>query len=138
MFVITADQRASTVSGERVEELLTALTPWSQQWREAIALPLERTVGDEVQIVLTAADAAVDLALRLMREGDWSVGIGVGRAQLPLGPSSRASSGPVFVHARDAVERARGRGESVPLVVAGEARRPRPRPRRSSNCSAPW
>lgn len=119
MFVITADQRASTVSGERVEELLTALTPWSQQWREAIALPLERTVGDEVQIVLTAADAAVDLALRLMREGDWSVGIGVGRAHLPLGPSSRASSGPVFIHARDAVERARGRGESVPLVVTG-------------------
>ncbi|WP_084078214.1 hypothetical protein [Demequina sp. NBRC 110057] len=121
MFVVTADQRASTATGERVEELLAGLAPWSVEWRDDIALPLERTVGDEVQVVLTSAAAAVDLALRLMREGDWSVGIGAGEANLPLRASSRASSGPVFVHAREAVERARGRSEPVPLVVAGES-----------------
>ncbi|MFV0633533.1 hypothetical protein [Demequina sp.] len=119
MFVLTADQRASTVSGERVEELLASLGDWSRRWRDEIALPLERTVGDEVQVVLTAPDAAVDLALRLMREGDWSVGLGAGAVNLPLGASSRASSGPAFVWARTAVERARGKGEPVPLVVGG-------------------
>ncbi|WP_200807337.1 hypothetical protein [Demequina sp. NBRC 110053] len=119
MFVLTADQRDSTGTGERVDELVEALAPWSARWSTAIALPLERTVGDEVQVLLTEADAAVDLALRLMREGDWSVGLGAGDVQLPLRSTSRASFGPVFLHARDAVERARGRTEPVPLVVAG-------------------
>ncbi|MFN3866918.1 MAG: winged helix-turn-helix domain-containing protein [Demequina sp.] len=120
MFVVTADQRGSTQKGDQVESLLTHLRPWMQAHAEHVALPLERTVGDEVQVALRGADAAVDLALHLMRVGDWSVGIGAGPINEPWGDSARASSGPAFVHARQAVERARGRSEPAPLVVAGE------------------
>ncbi|MPV37997.1 hypothetical protein [Georgenia subflava] len=120
MFVLTADQNASTRHGDKVEDLLASLGTWSTEHADALALPLERTVGDEVQTVLTRADAALDLALHLMRLGEWAVGIGAGQVHEPLGTSSRASSGPAFVHARAAVERARGRGEPAPVVVAGD------------------
>ncbi|MFW2514349.1 winged helix-turn-helix domain-containing protein [Demequina sp. SO4-13] len=120
MFVVTADQRGSTEKGDRVESLMTELAPWAERWADEIALPLERTVGDEVQIMLTHADPAVDLALHLMRLGEWSVGVGAGPVNEPWGASARASSGAAFVHARQAVERARGRSESVPVVVSGE------------------
>jgi hypothetical protein len=120
MFVITADQRGSTTAGDHVDRLLASLKPWLAAWRRDVALPPERTVGDEIQAVITTPDAAVDFALNLMRAGEWSVGIGVGAVDLPLRESARASSGPAFVHARRAVERARGRGEPVPLVVAAQ------------------
>ncbi|WP_061962189.1 hypothetical protein [Demequina flava] len=119
MFVVTADQRGSTRVGNRVEELLTWFDGWAPAWADDIALPLERTVGDEVQTVLTTPESALDLALSLMRHGNWSVGIGAGEVELPLADSSRASSGPAFIYARRAVERARGKAEPTPLVVAG-------------------
>jgi len=118
MFVITADQRGSTHAGDHVDRLLTSLETWTTTWKAHVALPPERTVGDEIQVVITSPEATVDLALRLMREKEWSVGVGVGTVHLPLRDTARASSGPAFVRARRAVERARGRGEPVPLVVA--------------------
>ena len=118
MYVVTADQRRSTTTGDHVDRLLHSLQPWLAAWKDDVALPPERTVGDEIQAVMTTPEAAVDLALRLMRAGEWSVGLGVGPVDIPLRESARASSGPAFVHARRAVERARGRGEPVPLVVA--------------------
>lgn len=120
MFVLTADQRASTRVGDRVEPLLVSLRAWEDAWASDIALPLERTVGDEVQIVLSTAQAAVDLALTLTRAQEWSVGVGAGPVDEPLGTSARASAGRAFVLARGAVERARSKQEPVPLVVAGE------------------
>ncbi|GAA1160540.1 MULTISPECIES: hypothetical protein [Nesterenkonia] len=120
MFVLTADQHRSTESGERVQELLEELTPWSARWESEIVLPLERTVGDEVQILLRGAEAAVDLALTLCRTEQWAVGIGAGAVEQPLGASARASSGSAFIQARYAVERARSRTEPVPLVVQGD------------------
>ncbi len=119
MFVLTADQRASTREGDHVAALTESLRPWFAAHSDAVALPLERTVGDEVQTVLTSADAALDLALTLARKGKWSVGIGAGPVDEPLGESARASSGPAFVAARAAVERAKLKSEPVPLVVAG-------------------
>lgn len=120
MFVVTADQNASRRHGDKVEELLEDLDSWNRVHREDIALPLERTVGDEVQTVLTTAETALDLALHLVRLQDWAVGIGAGTVHEPLAASSRASSGPAFLHARSAVERARGRGEPMPVVVDGD------------------
>lgn len=120
MFVVTADQRGSTKVGVRVDELLADLSASAQPWSEFYALPLERTVGDEVQAVLTHARAAVDLALALARTGEWSVGIGAGPVDEPLAATSRESSGSAFVHARGAVEAAKGRGQPAPVVVAGE------------------
>lgn len=120
MYVVTADQHRSTESGERVDELLAELTPWSARWKAQVVLPLERTVGDEVQILLSSAEAAVDLALRLCRTEQWAVGIGAGTVEHPLGASARASSGSAFIQARYAVERARSRTEPVPLVIQGD------------------
>ncbi len=120
MYVVTADQRGSTAAGDHVDALLASLEPWTELWSGDVALPPERTVGDEVQAVISSPDAAVDLALRLMRAGEWSVGLGVGTVDLPLRESARASSGRAFVHARRAVERARGRGEPVPMVVGAD------------------
>ena len=119
MFVLTADQHASKVRGDKVAALLDAQEGWDRAHADAVVLPLERTVGDEVQIVLSDASAAVDLALHLMRLGEWAVGIGAGPTDA-LAETSRASSGPAFVHARTAVERARGRAVPAPVVVTGE------------------
>ena len=119
MFVVTADQRASTREGDRVEQLLADLGAWQRAWAADVVLPLERTVGDEVQTVLSTPDAAVDLALTLARAQQWAVGIGVGGVDEPLGASARASSGTAFVLARRAVERAKFKTEPVPLSVAG-------------------
>lgn len=119
MFVVTADQHRSRSTGDQVPELLNALRPWAERWEAEMELPTERTVGDEIQTVLTTAEAALDLSLELMRRGNWAVGIGAGEAELPLAASARQSSGPVFIDAREAVERARGRAEPVPLQIRG-------------------
>ncbi|WP_127127709.1 hypothetical protein [Georgenia sp. SYP-B2076] len=122
MFVLTADQNASTRHGDKVAALLDQVGRWTAAHTDpsAVVRPLERTVGDEVQTVLGTADAALDLALHLVRLGEWAVGIGAGAVDEPLAETSRASSGPAFVHARGAVERARGRSVPAPVVVAGD------------------
>lgn len=121
MFVVTADQRGSTGHPDLVAALLEEFPQWSVQVGDAVVLPMERTVGDEVQTLLATAEAAVDLALWLCRSGDWSIGIGAGAVEEPLGVTARASTGPAFLHARHAVERAKARTEPVPMVVRGEA-----------------
>jgi len=120
MYVMTVDQRGSREHGVRVPELLDDLLRRSERTGgSGIVLPFERTVGDEVQAVLDRADVVVDLSLYLQRLRGWSVGVGVGAVDLPLAVSARASSGPAFVAAREAVERARVRGVPVPLAVNG-------------------
>ena len=122
MLVLTVDQKASTTRGDRVPqvlELLRALT----DGRDGIVLPFERTVGDEVQALLSADDAgsalAVDITLTLLRDGEWWVGIGAGPVDEPLPDVSRAASGPAFVRARAAVERAKSRRSAAPVAVVG-------------------
>ncbi|GAA1736418.1 hypothetical protein GCM10009809_34540 [Isoptericola hypogeus] len=130
MIVVTADQRGSTRGGaDRVPEVLELLAGRARG-RPGVALPFERTVGDEVQGVLAGDDdgarLAVDLVLDLVRDGGWSVGIGLGPVGEPLPATTRAASGPAFVRARDAVERAKRRGRgSVPLAVVGSGSEPR-------------
>ncbi|MFC4555155.1 hypothetical protein [Georgenia faecalis] len=129
MFVVTIDQKASRSRGDGVPGLLRDVDSWTGG-RTPFALPLERTVGDEVQGVLTEAAATVALALHVQRLGGWSVGIGAGPVDLPLAGTSRESSGPAFIHARTAVERARGRTVTVPLAVDA------PRPDRAEDAEA--
>ena len=114
MWVITADQRGSRIVGERVAELLAGLPDVPGIVRRA-----ERTVGDEVQAVLDDAGGVVELALHLLRDGGWSVGIGAGAVDEPLPSSSRAASGEAFILAREAVETAKSRRRSVPVAVRG-------------------
>ena len=107
MFVLTVDQRGSRRSADRV----AALLPRLEQVRTV--LPFERTAGDEFQGVLDDATAVVDLVLRLVRDGGWSIGIGAGPVHTPLPASTRAAAGPAFLSARRAVDAAKQRPARV-------------------------
>lgn len=97
-----------------------------EEWtsgRHGLVVPFERTVGDEVQGVVEGtvegAGLAVDLALGLLRDQGWSVGIGVGPVELPLPKVSRDARGPAFYRARNAVDRAKTRAKGVSVAVEG-------------------
>lgn len=123
MWTMTIDQEGSRRVGDRVDALLSGLTgasPLAAAPPGAVVLPFERTVGDEVQAVLSSPDLVVALTLHLVRIGGWSIGIGAGGVDTPLPATSRAGSGSAFIHARDAVEAAKSRLRSVPLAVRGE------------------
>lgn len=102
MYVLTADQIDSRHHADAVAEALARL---EDRYGSALPLPPERTAGDELQLATTSADVALQIVLDLTRVGDWSVGLGIGRAT--LGTHVRASTGEAFVAARRAVERAK-------------------------------
>ncbi len=58
--------------------------------------------------------------LDLLRDGGWSVGLGVGPVDEPLPAVSREASGTAFVLAREAVEQAKSRAATAPVAVRGE------------------
>lgn len=115
MFVLTVDQRDSSRQPDRVAALLADLAARPGSFLRGF----ERTAGDEVQGVLDDAGQVVDLVLRLVREDAWSIGVGVGTVKDPLPESTRAGSGPAFVLAREAVNRAKSRPSG--LAVHGES-----------------
>ncbi len=114
MWVVTIDQRDSRVVGDRVDSLITGLP-----WVAGVVRAAERTVGDELQLVLDDARGTVDLVMHVLRVGGWSVGVGAGAVDQPLPASTREASGEAFVLARDAVEAAKSRHRSVPIAVRG-------------------
>ena len=107
-FVLTVDQQGSRRSADRVGGLLPRL---NRDVRPV--LKFERTAGDEFQGVLEDAAAVVDVVLRLVRDGGWSIGIGAGPVQTPLPSSTRAAAGPAFLCARRAVDAAKQRPQRV-------------------------
>src|SRR6476620_707853 len=117
MYVLTIDQRGSTHDVDRVPELLRALG-------SHYGVRFERSVGDEVQGVLQDPALVVDVALHALRSGHWYVGIGVGPGNLPPQASPREGSGPAFVAARRAVERAKSAASHVPAAVVAGSRDP--------------
>ena len=117
MYVMTIDQRGSSTDVDRVPGLLAELVQLCPGAR------FERSVGDEVQGVLERPGQVVEIALHALRSGRWYVGIGVGSVDLPLPASPREGSGPAFVAARLAVERAKSASSHVPLAVVSGGRR---------------
>ncbi|MFW0873841.1 hypothetical protein [Rhodococcoides corynebacterioides] len=107
MFVMTVDQRGSRRDVDRVDDVLHSPRP-------ALVRPFERTAGDEIQAVADTADTVLDVALDLVDDGHWSIGIGVGPVEHPLPESTRAGRGPAFESAREAVESAK----SAPARIA--------------------
>src|SRR5688500_19628182 len=108
MFVLTADQKRSTRHGDRVPEALAALADLAvagstgaarENDGSGVALPFERTVGDEIQGLLSTPAAAVRAVTALVRLGGWRMGLGIGAVDTPLPDSTRAASGPAFVAA---------------------------------------
>lgn len=111
MFVLTIDQRGSRTHGDRVPKLLSLLSDLDS------VLEFERSVGDEIQGVLTDPDVVVEAVARVLRDQDWYIGIGIAAVDLPLPKNSREASGDAFIAAREAVELAKKTGERVPLRV---------------------
>jgi hypothetical protein len=103
-YVLTVDQRASRRGPDRVADALRLL-----EGTVPVLLGFERTAGDEFQGVLGDPAHVVDVALRLVRMGGWSIGVGAGPVQTPLPESTRAGAGPAFLAARRAVDAAKQR-----------------------------
>lgn len=116
MFVLTIDQRASTRRGDRVPGLLAALESALKD-QQGVEFAFERTVGDEVQGVLSNAATALAALRTVMREADWSIGIGTGTVTTSGARTSREASGQAFVNARAAVERAKRKSTTAALAV---------------------
>ncbi|MGV9767866.1 winged helix-turn-helix transcriptional regulator [Microbacterium sp. NPDC003461] len=105
MFVVTADQRNSQEGTDLVPAALDAI---GRIGADALPLPAERTAGDEIQALVDDGAVALSVALALTRTGHWSVGIGVGAVETPLPEVVRAARGAAFLHAREAVDDAKG------------------------------
>jgi hypothetical protein len=120
-YVLTVDQRASRRTPDRVADVLRDLNA-----SVPAVLGFERTAGDEFQGVLAESDDVVDVVLRLVRVGGWSIGVGAGPVQTPLPASTRAGAGPAFLSARRAVDAAKQRPTRLAVrgavpVDAGDA-----------------
>ncbi len=111
-YVLTVDQRASRRNEDRVADALRRLNSSTRA-----VLRFERTAGDEFQGLLADPDVVVEVVLQLVRDGGWSIGVGVGPVSTPLPESTRAGSGPAYLHARRAVEAAKQR--TARLAVRG-------------------
>lgn len=114
VFVLTVDQRASRSTSDLVPELLTTLN--RRPRRTGLLRKFERTAGDEVQGVFSEARAVIDAIVELLRADQWSIGLGFGEVAWPLPRSTRAGSGPAFVNAREAVNRAKSSPHHVNVV----------------------
>lgn len=118
MFVLTVDQQRSTTRGDKVPDFLARAEVWGARLG-GVELPFERTVGDEVQAVVSSPSTALALVLEIVRLGGWRAGVGVGEVQDPLPEHSREASGPAFVRARAAIDRAKRRSSAVPVAIQG-------------------
>lgn len=104
MYVITADQVDSRHQADAVDEMLEHI---DARYGAVIALPAERTAGDEIQLITNSARAMLEIVKDLARTRQWSIGVGMGSVRHPLAATTRASTGDAFYAARDAVERAK-------------------------------
>lgn len=110
LVVLTVDQRDSRGGVDLVPEAQRALGDL------ALARSPERTAGDEFQTVLTDPEALLEAVERLIRLGQWNIGIGVGAVEQPLPPSTRAGRGEAFVMAREAVTSAKSTPAHIRVV----------------------
>ncbi len=119
--VLTLDQRGSRAGTDAVPALLDLLAPGSLP--SAPLLPFQRTVGDEVQGVVDRAPTLVEVVGRALRDRVWTIGIGFGAVERPLPAETRAGRGAAYLHARDAVTRAKSAPHRIVVVGAvGDAR----------------
>jgi len=104
MFVITADQIGSRHDRDRAGEMIAQLTA---DLGQAYSLPADQTSGDEIQVLMPTAHAALTTILALHRSGFWTIGLGVGSVRTPLPAATRQATGGAFIAARSAVTRAK-------------------------------
>ena len=106
MFAITADQvdsrRRPDIAADTMRALGTTLG-------DELVLPVDRTAGDEIQLLVATPTTALTAILALTRNGQWSVGCGIGSVNRPLPANAREAGGDAFVSAREAVNDAKKR-----------------------------
>lgn len=114
---VILDQRRSR---DATDEVPLALNELNRQLAGDLRLPFVRTAGDEMQALIMPA-ALSRLALWVIRNGGWWMGVGIGDVEEPSGPTARESRGSALWSARKAVEDAKNRRKSrASLSVAGE------------------
>ena len=111
VYVMTIDQRRSRTDRDRVPDALTELSDVHT------VRPFDRTAGDEIQAVLDDPATVAEVIIRLLTDGRWSVGVGVGPVDMPLPHPTRAGRGRAFEVAREAVDVAKKR--AVPVAITG-------------------
>ena len=112
VLVLTVDQDDSRSGADRVPAALQLLDD------VPTVLAFDRTVGDELQGVLDDPAALPRALERLLRDGGWNVGLGVGPIETPLAEHSRAGRGPAYVAAREAVTAAKSSPWRLRAVAA--------------------
>ena len=112
VLVLTVDQDDSRSGADRVPAALQLLHD------VPTVLAFDRTVGDELQGVLDDPAALPRALERLLRDGGWNVGRGVGPIETPLAEHSRAGRGPAYVAAREAVTAAKSSPWRLRAVAA--------------------
>jgi hypothetical protein len=112
--VLTVDQRRSRCGPDLVDAALQRLE------RFPTTRPFERTAGDEFQGVLADHTAVVDAILDLVRDGHWSIGVGVGAVEHPLPSMTRAGRGLAFILARAAVAAAKRSPQHLAVRAADQ------------------
>jgi hypothetical protein len=117
MIVITADQVDSTHRDDLVGATVSAL---NNAHRDHLVLPVDRNAGDEIQALVDDSRTALALILELTRDGKWSVGCGIGPVRTPLPDHTREATGPAFVAARGAVERAKRAAHHFVISVSDD------------------
>jgi hypothetical protein len=113
VIVLTVDQRGSRSTPDRVADVVTALADLP------LRLPFERTAGDEFQGVLDEPSALPRAIERLLRDGAWYIGLGIGEEDEPEPDTARAGRGPAYVLARHALTAAKN--SPWHLRVSGDA-----------------
>src|SRR3954451_11296752 len=116
--VLTVDQRDSRRGRDRVPALLDRLAGPTAPPPPPPLRAFQRTAGDEVQAVLDDPGVTVDTLAVILRTGGWSVGLGIGTVDEPLPDDARAGNGPAYVHAREAVTRAKSTPHRLGVVGA--------------------
>lgn len=114
MFAITADQIGSRRAADLADAQLAAIDALAAG---RLVLPADRTAGDEIQAATEDARTALAIVLHLTRDGNWSVGLGIGDVRTPLPDTTRAMTGSAFILARDAVTAAKKRPTRFALEI---------------------
>jgi len=115
-FVLIADQVGSRTADDRVPAALATLGDLP------VALPFERTAGDELQGLLDDPQSVVTAVTRLTRLGGWRIGLGAGTVDSPLPASTRAARGPAYLAARAAIDSARTAPAELALALPASVR----------------
>lgn len=111
MFVVTMDQVRSRSGDDLVPAFMADLIANDPQLEGASQAEKERfvdrTAGDEVQVLVDTPQRALSIVRRALRDSAWHIGLGVGHAEIPEGEAVRVGRGEAFVNARKAVDRAK-------------------------------